>query len=172
MTKQITLSDAHNLFTGAVNWFLVTSLRNRFRLKYFVETGAGGGHTARNAAVMFERVWTIEVDPERMGWVRKYCEGVENITMVEGDSAQVLPGICEELGDGGTLFYLDAHWCGGKRVGPVECPLLSELRCVCQRHGDVMILDNAGMILNPPPAPHRPEEWPSIGDVCAVVQDN
>jgi hypothetical protein len=171
MTTQITLAETSELLTGAVNWFLVTSLRNRFRPRYFVETGTGGGQTARNAAVMFEHVWSIEVDPERLGWARSHCEGIGNITLLLGDSTNVLPSVCADLGDDTALFYLDAHWCGGERVGPVECPLLDELRCVCQRSRDVIIIDNAGMLLNPPVKPHRPEEWPTMQEVIEVIVD-
>ena len=67
--------------------------------------------------------------------------------------------------------HKDAHWCGGERVGRVECRLLDELRCIGGRRRDVTIIDNVGYLIHPPPEPHRPQEWPTMQEVLAVVAE-
>jgi len=53
--------DIHTSLPGP----LLGRLRRTYRTNFFVETGTCHGDTAELAAVMFDRVFTCEIDPER-----------------------------------------------------------------------------------------------------------
>ncbi len=170
---QITLAETRQLLTSAVDWFLMTGLRNRFCLTDFVETGTAGGLTAYNAAAMFKQVWSMEIAKERFEDASRRCKDLTNVHLYHGESVKQLPDICREIEGKSALFYLDAHWCGGERQA-CECPLLEELEIVRRRwprHQDVVVIDNAGLLEQPPPPPHDADEWPSIEDVLSVLDD-
>ena len=157
-----------------VPWWEIISLRNHYRImNSFVETGTGMGVTSATAAGLFQRVFTVEIDPAMYRRADKELAPHKNVTRYLGDSVSVLPKIMDELGDK-AMWWIDSHWCGGPRVGNVECPLLDELRLINSRGSatDCLFIDNIGLMTMPPYTPHKQDEWPTIAQVVAVLQEN
>lgn len=158
---------------SAVPWWFVVSLRNRFYLQNFVETGTGYGDTADFAARLFERVYTIELDAHVFVDYRHPRR--DNISRYQGDSAVVLPQLIdphrelvdEKKLDGPTLWYLDGHWPGMGPRPARECPLLDELDAICSRppKEDVIMIDNAGFFVEGAKLPHHADQWPRLAEV-------
>ena len=149
---------------------LLASLRRKYRFDVFVETGTAAGHTTELAAVMFDRVYTVELSKQQravaMGRLRDYS----NIDFKLGESPKFIRDIRDDLDNRSVLFWLDAHWCGGERLGP-ECPLLEELAAIGEQFPSrwVVLIDDARLFFNPPPPPHRPEDWPTFSQITDAV---
>lgn len=97
----------------------IIKLRDKFSLKYCVETGTQHGATAQALFNIFSNLITIEADPKYSEIARNLIN--ENITLIEGKSQDVLKSIDVD----NSLYYLDAHGCdiGG-------CPLKEELSII------------------------------------------
>lgn len=149
---------------------LALQYRDRHGIKTFVETGTAGGHTAELAANLFEQVYSVEVDKERMVTASRRLAGYHNITLRLGDSVSFLESMRQQLHGNPVLYFLDSHWCGGERFGP-ECPLLRELQAIGKMFNErqVVMIDDARLFINPPPPPHRPEEWPTMDEIVSAV---
>jgi hypothetical protein len=95
-----------------------------------VETGTYKGGTTWCLRREFRRIVTIEVVPALAALAKERFAGYPHITVIEGDSAVELAGICGKL-DGPCLFYLDGHYSGGVTgMGSEECPIIHELQAL------------------------------------------
>lgn len=96
----------------------------------FVETGTYKGGTTWCFLGEFRRIQTIEVSPGLASLAKERFHKFPQVTVIEGDSAKVLPDICGAL-DAPCLFYLDGHYSGGVTgMGSEECPVIDELNQV------------------------------------------
>jgi len=161
--------------TGGLPEYLIRPLIEQHEIKYFVETGTAGGNSARLAATMFEKVYTIEVIEGRP----EMKNAPDNIDFFVGDSAELLPDLIRELNriKGSAtrqfvFFWLDAHYSGDtvNTSGYPECPLLAEIEAVAEYGEDAIIfIDDARLFFGHPPHPNNPKEWPSIQEVFALL---
>lgn len=163
---------------SGVDWSLIVGLRNRFglvsNLRYFVETGTGGGSNITNAAELFNHVWSIEIDCSLYEEAKQRTKDLKNVSLILGNSVEVLPRVCEEL-DKAALFYLDAHWSGGVPTKNPECPLMQEIEAIKHRwprYQDVVIIDDARMFLSPAAGPYNPTQWPGIDKILASMRQS
>jgi hypothetical protein len=152
---------------------LVTSLKDEFSLKYFIETGTFLGDTAYWASQHFEKVYTIENSEKLLQQASSRYSGLNNVQFVMGDSRDKLQEIVEKV-KSPAIFWLDAHWSGGITLGEgYECPLLEEIKVIVHDAYDHFILvDDARLFLAPPPKPHVPDQWPDIVSVINVLNSN
>jgi hypothetical protein len=140
-------------------------------LENFIETGTGYGLTAVVAAKLFKRVYTIELLPEVYEQQVGELLTMKNVERLCGDSRDLLKDIVNRL-DSPSMFYLDAHYNGmGERRSDIECPLLDELEIIFGKpmRTNCIVIDNVGMFVHPHP-PHRPEEWPKIGEIGELIR--
>ena len=148
---------------------LAEMLRDTLDLKYFFETGTLAGVTTRWASQRFEKAITVEASKHYFDTAQKEFESVDNIVSIFGDTCQVLAKMISELPP--TLFFLDAHWSGGETAGYAsECPLLTELGLIMpwfRKHA--VMIDDARLFLQPPSAPHRIDEWPSLDEIVRAT---
>lgn len=147
---------------------LVVGLADLFGLRCFVETGTLHGDTSLWAAEHFDRVVTIEASRPYFTRVQQRFSGIAKITSLHGDSGEKLAGIVPSLPP--SLFFLDAHWCGGESAGQDhECPLLTELALILpwlRKH--IVLIDDARLFLRPPPPPHKRSHWPSLDEILQI----
>lgn len=142
------LGEARRLFAAAAQWrsqgwfapppffvrraMLLAEARAMEAL-VFVETGTFLGDTTWAFRCSFEKVHTIEVEATLAQLARERFAGDPRIEVIEGDSSQVLPELCDRL-SGPCLFYLDGHYSGGiTGMGEQECPILQELDVILAR---------------------------------------
>jgi hypothetical protein len=115
------------------------------RYSTFIETGSFLGDTAHFAGGLFDTVHTIELSSDLAGKCRERLAPLSNVTVHEGDSAEVLgellPGI-----DNSCLFWLDGHFSGGITArGVVDTPVVEELKAIAD-HGvrpHAILIDDA-----------------------------
>jgi hypothetical protein len=158
---------------GVVPLQLAKDLRDGLGLERGVETGTYLGHSARLLASVFPKVLTIEVDRELFAAADRSLADNPAIEVLEGDSRAILPRVVDASIP--TLYWLDGHWSGGPTGGSEdECPVIAEVSAISAGHpNDCLLIDDARMFLAPPPAPHRPEQWPTfrqVGDAIAETR--
>ncbi len=150
---------------------LTLKLKELYDIKCFVETGTYMGKTSEWASQHFEQVYTIEGSEQLWLAASQKYQHVKNIRFLHGDSPQQLAKILPEIVSP-TIFWLDAHWCGGQTFGQKDttCPLIEELRVLNQSDIQHFILiDDARLFTAPPPKPHNFEAWPTIGEVITEI---
>jgi len=151
---------------------IALELRNKFNLRYFVETGTYKGKSTNWASKNFDYVYTIELNEDLyFEVVKKYFKN--NISFSLGDSRFILPHVLLKL-DRPALFWLDAHWYGLKYPKPVrgECPLLDELSIITtDKRNHVLMIDDARYFLKPPPKPHLAKDWPTFSQIKEKLND-
>ncbi len=145
---------------------LLARLRRQHHLDFFVETGSAYGDTAELAAIMFDRVWSCDIDPVLVKWSAVRLTDYTNVTLGREYSPDFLRRIKPELTQP-TLYWLDAHWCGGSIKPDKECPLLEEIEAIGSFRGpfdghSVLLIDDINLIESPPPPPHDPAQWPTM----------
>ena len=150
---------------------LMLALRDRFELRDFVETGTFEGTTAAWAARAFERVTSIELSAELHRRAAARHAGEPRIQFLQGHSRECLADVVASL-EGPALFWLDGHYSGGETAGEAdECPVLDEIAAIDASDAEhFLFVDDARLFLCPPPAPHRADQWPSIGELVAALQ--
>lgn len=138
-------------------------------LRDFVETGTYVGSALPWASRMFERVTTVELNPQFQAQAKANNAGLANVTYLLGDSASELPRIVAEL-KGPALFWLDAHAGAGYFADTDICPLVQELETVLVApHQHCIIVDDARAFLAPPPPPFDYRKWPSLDQIFAAI---
>jgi len=107
----------------------------QFPNAYFVETGTYTGDGVQMALdAGFQKVYSIELDPELFLHTRKRFLHNEKVKMVAGDSAKKLKDVLLDIQAPAT-FWLDAHFAGdGTAKGKVRTPILDELEQIRQHH--------------------------------------
>ena len=141
-------------------------LRDEAATKDFIETGTYLAGTALWAAQHFDRVVSVEADRKLYNGARKRLASRANVDLRLGRSQDVLATLVPEL-TRPALIWLDAHWSGGATAGEnQECPLLEEIAAIdAGMIQHLILIDDARYFLNPPPPPHKREQWPSVGVV-------
>ena len=145
-------------------------LLTKQELDIFVEGGTYQGGTACSMSELFSTVYTIERSDVMYGIAKEKLSGIDNITLLKGDTREHLKNIL--IDNDNFLFWLDAHWSGGETYGKDdECPLLEELKIIFESSASnyAILIDDARLFLAPPPIPHDAGKWPSIKDIASVI---
>lgn len=155
---------------GVLPHQLARDLRDRLGLVRAIETGTYKGGSARILASIFPEVVTIELDPALHARAAERLARIPAITAVQGSSCDRLAPLVDRSRP--TLYWLDGHWSGGVTAGEDdECPVLDELGAVAEGHpDDCVLIDDARLFLEPPPAPHKAEHWPTFDEIAASIR--
>ena len=101
----------------------------------FVETGTFDGKGVKLAKeVGFLAAHTIELDNNRYNISKKNLADVQGVTLYEGDTVDILPGIVSRLTERATL-WIDAHPVGERdicKIGKFRHPLIQELKLIAE----------------------------------------
>jgi hypothetical protein len=149
---------------------LTIALQRRLGIEDFIETGTYQGDTAAWAAGHFARVTTIELSPTYHAAAQaRFCDQ-PNVCTLAGDSVVALRAVVPNLASS-AIFWLDAHWSGLDTAGrEVECPVLAEVALInASLIEHVVLIDDARLFCEPPPRPHRAEQWPGLATIVAAL---
>ena len=109
-----------------------------------IETGTYYGDMCRAQMDNFDTIYSIELGEYLYFQVQRIFMDYRHVKLYQGDSPTVLQQIIPTLTEP-VLFWLDAHWSGGKTVlGDKPCPLLEELDVILAspfKHG--ILIDDA-----------------------------
>lgn len=128
---------------------VVKEYARRFSSQMLVETGTYLGFMIRATRDTFSRIYSIELDEVLYRRAAKKFSKYKDITMLQGDSGEVLKKLLGSL-SGPCLFWLDAHHSSGATFktgkGKKLTPIVSELEHIL-RHKDadgfVILIDDA-----------------------------
>lgn len=159
--------------TFSIDVSLIEHLAHITQIDTFVETGTYRGDTVATVLPYFRRIISIEREEElhRAASVRFVDKPV--VTLLQGDSAQVLDNLREELQARKVLFWLDAHWRldGDLKQESYPCPLLAELQAIHKlNQHSVVLIDDARLFLSPPAGPHDAAQWPRLQEIVLALQ--
>jgi len=149
---------------------IVLKFKAKGGITNFVETGTFQGGTSFWAGSHFDKVYTIEIDPEISKATSSKPDCPKNIKFYIGDSKDVLPGLVKEL-QNRTIFWLDGHWCNVTELGKdKECPLNDEIKALEHLKDAVILIDDARAFLGPLPPPHDNSQWPRIDEIFLLLK--
>jgi hypothetical protein len=103
----------------------------RYQLRTLVETGTYYGEMIAPMRKCFDRIYSIELNPELAESTRQRYAHDPSITVLQGDSQVLVPQVVAQL-DKPALFWLDAWYYGygeNKNKGDLT-RLLTELRAI------------------------------------------
>lgn len=151
---------------------VILQIKEILGLNCFVETGTFKGDTALWASDHFESVVTIENSQEIYQETKSNLSGIPNIDFRFGHTLEQLGKLLPEMASAG-IFWLDAHWCGGASYGQQdECPILDEIQIInASPYKHCILIDDARLFLEPPPAPHDVESWPEITTLLELLNE-
>ena len=144
--------------TGGLPVDYIKRFTEQYSIPVFIETGTAGGDSVREAAKIFETCHSIEI----VGG-RPVGEFPENVTLHNGNSANLVGNIAKKYPYENIFFWLDAHWSepheSEEHVN--ECPILEEIEAIahCGKRALIMI-DDARLFYGRPPWPCNPSKWP------------
>ncbi len=130
---------------GAAKRELLSEMARRHGLRVFVETGTHRGDTVAALRAVFQRLVTIELEPAKVAAARRRFAGDAGVEVLEGDSAQVLPGVVAGLAER-ALFWLDGHYMGpGSGDAARRTPISAEIEAVLRHkiRDHVILIDDA-----------------------------
>lgn len=124
---------------------VVREYARRYGLPVLVETGTYLGDMVEAARTGFRTVFSIELDRDLHRRAVQRFAARANVTILQGDSAQVLPQLLGNL-EGPALFWLDGHYSADITArGDKDTPIVSELENI-SRHPvrqHVILIDDA-----------------------------
>ncbi len=132
---------AHTL----TKFLAINRLRRRTGASVFVETGTFMGETTARAAMVFEKVYTIELGHELAMRAKDRFKNNKNVVLIEGDAIVMLARVFEDYKFDNAIVFLDGHFSEGiTACGEVAEPAIIELEFLAkhkQRIGGIVVDD-------------------------------
>ncbi|RCW50895.1 hypothetical protein [Paenibacillus prosopidis] len=150
-----------------VKQFTVRSYGKQYSLPTLIETGTFLGDMISAVKDSFQSIISVELEPSLYELVRKKFSTEPHISIVFGDSGEVLPGILANIKHP-CLFWLDGHWSGGyvkTARGALETPIRQELHHIFQHpvKEHVILIDDARMFTGQ-------NDYPTLDELRALVR--
>jgi hypothetical protein len=153
---------------------LTLSLKEKYGIPDFIETGTLEGHSSAWAAQHFKRVWTIDIFPMESSYAN--LRGLGNVGRFICDSGLFMESHVHSIVLHPTLFWLDAH------TNEV-CPVLREIKAINQsRYRRVILVDGEPSGMGSRNFAHvilvddarlfgTLPDWPTVGQVIEELED-
>jgi len=136
----------------------------RYGLRTLVESGTYLGSMVHAMRDCFDRIITVEVEPNLAARARRRFARAPHVTVLEGDSGGLMADVVGGL-RGPALFWLDGHYSGGiTGSGESHCPVMKELPPILgdTRFEHVILIDDARLFGVDP-------AYPTTDEVRATV---
>ncbi len=109
----------------------INRLRKKTGAKIFVEAGTFRGVTAARCASVFEKVYTIELDPKLAQAATRFLTNRKNVKVIQGDALEILPDLLANQDLDRVLLFLDGHYSSGETAcGDMAEPAAEELQAL------------------------------------------
>jgi hypothetical protein len=144
----------------------IKALAKRSGARILVETGTFVGNTAMRCSRVFERVVTIELDPDLFRQASRYLAGRKNVECLEGDALALLPQVLERADVDNALVFLDGHFSGsGTAHGGIAEPACEEIEVLAKHRNKI-----AAFIVDDFRCFGRDEGWPTRYELLKAVE--
>ena len=134
------------------------------RAETFIETGTYRGETALAMSTYYRTVISIELDEELYRSARERMAHVENVRVLGGDSAHLLPEVLYAL-DGPAVFWLDGHYSGPRTGRAVrDTPIVAEVLAIMAHdpRAHTVLIDDARLFTGR-------RGYPTIGQLAELA---
>jgi hypothetical protein len=145
---------------------IVKQYAERFSVDTLVETGTYRGRMVFATRNSFRCIFSIELDQVLYEQARMRFALMPQITILQGDSSQVLPELLSKINTP-CLFWLDAHHSGGGTArGALETPVVQEVKSILNHpvEGHVILIDDARYFVGE-------NDYPTLDELKAVISD-
>jgi hypothetical protein len=130
---------------NAIKQLTVKTLAQKYGIRVFIETGTFLGDMVAAVTSDFDRIYSIELSEDLFNRAVKKFAGYNHVTILQGDSFQVLPEILRHI-DAPCLFWLGGHYSSGNTEKEKrEAAILEELKQVFNHpiKNHVILIDDA-----------------------------
>lgn len=142
-----------------VKQLTIAYYQRKYSISTLVETGTYMGDMVQAQKKRFSKIITIELSAELYEKAKQRFINDKNITVIQGDSGKVLPGLLNEI-TGPGIFWLDGHYSDGITAkGDKECPIFEELNAIFTqgKYNHILLIDDARL-------------FTGIGDYPAIAE--
>src|SRR5262249_28685908 len=116
-----------------LKYLALRALGKRTAARWLIESGTFLGVTSARCSKSFERVITIELDPELARQAASFLKKYPNVNVIQGDAVKLLPSILAQQNCERVVVFLDGHFSGGITAqGELPEPALVELEVLSQ----------------------------------------
>lgn len=132
-----------------VKQMAVKTFAQKYSIRVFIETGTYLGDMVAAVNNDFDRIYSIELSEDLYKQAAKRFAGYQHITIVHGDSTQVMPEILRSI-DTPCLFWLAVHYSAGITAGgEKETPIREELDLISGHpiNNHVILIDDASLFV-------------------------
>jgi hypothetical protein len=143
---------------------IIRDYARRAGTRLLVETGTFRGDMIDAILTTFDRVVSIELDPQLFQAARARFRGEPRVTLLQGDSARLIPQVLTGI-SAPALFWLDGHYSGGETArGERSTPVREELLAVLRHpvEGHVILIDDARCFTGQ-------DDYPTLPELQALV---
>ncbi|HEV8082387.1 MAG TPA: hypothetical protein VGP55_04255 [Chitinophagaceae bacterium] len=153
---------------------LIDDFRKKYDAVIFIETGTFLGHTIDYFKNKFDKLYSIELSEDLAERAKIHFQNDHNVTIIQGDSADKLPGILLEI-DNTALFWLDGHYSSEFFVndeyirtakGEVNTPIIKELQLILASGLDFIILVDDARLFN------GRNDYPTIKEIKTIINES
>lgn len=125
----------------------VREYARKYHLRTLIETGTYYGEMVAAVKDQFDRVYSIEFDPELARRATKRFASDPRVHILEGDSEKVLPELLKTISEP-ALFWLDAGYWGWANLARDPQRLSAEVEAALSHPacGHVVLMDDARML--------------------------
>lgn len=125
----------------------VREYAQRYRLQTLIETGTYYGEMVAAVRTAFDRIYSIELDPELARRAARRFADSPHVHILEGDSQNLLPQLLESISEP-ALFWLDAGYWGWLNMArdPERLSVEVESALSHPTKGHVVLMDDARML--------------------------
>ena len=149
-----------------VKQMAVKTFAQKYAIRVFIETGTYLGDMVAAVNNDFDRIYSIELNEDLFKQAVKRFAGYKHITIVHGDSSQVMPEILRPINIP-CLFWLDSHYSAGINAREEkETPIWKEMRYICEHpiNNHVILIDDASLFIGK-------NDYPEIGSLQRFVNN-
>jgi len=132
-----------------VKQLAINSLQSKSEYGIFIETGTYLGDMVEAQKNNFAQIFSIELGEELYRDAVKRFEADKNVTILQGDSSDVLIALCKKI-DKPAIFWLDGHYSAGITArGKKQCPIYEELSAIFNSgpQGHILLIDDARLFI-------------------------
>jgi len=133
----------------------------------FIETGTNTGATVKKLNRFFDRTISIEIYPPLATAAKKRFKHNPAVTIIEGDSSEILPIILSEIKEP-VLFWLDGHYSGtGTGKGISDTPIVREINAILDHpvKNHLILIDDARCF-------NGLGDYPKLEELHALIKQN
>ena len=123
---------------------VIRKFQKDFSIKTLVETGTFWGEMVYAQRNYFDKIYSIELSKELHQIAVRRLKNLPNVTLLQGDSAEVLKKITGEIMTP-AIFWLDGHYSGFETAkGDLVTPINRELDIIFEsQQNHILLIDDA-----------------------------